>query len=524
LAAGVGRALTSVKQRAERPLIVAGALLVLAVAVVPPLAQVGSELSRASGAFGLLTTGRLWWLLGRSLLLSAAVTIACVVLGVPLGVCFARADIPFRKWLIAVHSSIAFLPPFLPALGWFHIFGRQGLLGSDGTATLLFSELGAFGVMTACFAPIVSSLTALGISGVDASLEEAGRVSIGRLGTAALVLVPCAAPAITLSALIVFALAFSELGVPMFLSVDVYPTVVFARLGGMDFAPGEAAVLMLPLVLVALALAGLERRYAGRRAVAAIGGVRRSRDPLFAFRASLLVAPSLAAVISLAPLAALLIATQLGAGAADLLHWIGDTPWNSLRSSAVAAAIMTGIAVVFGSEIARRTPVGALSDALSTLAFLMPSSILAVGIVGAWNREFTGPVYGSFAIFVVGFVARYSAVAIRTYAAVLVQLPASLDEAARVAGASYLGRLALKVRMTPGGVVGTFILALIFALRDLETAVLYYPPGVQLLTLRIFTLEANGPPGVVAALAVLHVVLTLVAVALGALLLRMAKT
>jgi iron(III) transport system permease protein len=446
------------------------------------------------------------------------------VLGVPLGVCFARADIPFRRWLIAVHLSVAFLPPFLPALGWFHIFGRQGWLGSDGTAALLFSELGAIGVMTACFAPIVSSLTALGISGVDASLQEAGRVSIGRLGTAARVLVPCAAPAISLAALVVFALAFSELGVPLFLGVDVYPTVVLARLGGMDFAPGEAAVLMLPLVLVALALAGLERRFAGRRAVAALGGVRRSTEPLFAFRVSLFVAPLLAAAISLAPLAALLLATELRAGATDLLHWIGDTPWNSLRSSAVAAAIMTGVAVVFGNEIARRAPVGAVSDALSTLAFLMPSSILGVGMLGAWNREATGWVYGSFAILVVGFVARYSAVAIRTYAAVLVQIPASLDEAARVAGASYLQRLALKVHMTPGGVAGTFFLALVFALRDLDMAVLYYPPGGQPLTIRIFTLEANGPAGVVAALAVVHVVLTWGAVALGGLLLRMGKT
>jgi iron(III) transport system permease protein len=79
------------------------------------------------------------------------------------------------------------------------------------------------------------------------------------------------------------------------------------------------------------------------------------------------------------------------------------------------------------------------------------------------------------------------------------------------------------LRATPRGIAGTFLLALIFALRDLETAVLYYPPGRQPLTVRIFTLEANGPPGVVAALAVLHVALTLAALALGAVLLRRRK-
>jgi iron(III) transport system permease protein len=77
--------------------------------------------------------------------------------------------------------------------------------------------------------------------------------------------------------------------------------------------------------------------------------------------------------------------------------------------------------------------------------------------------------------------------------------------------------------MTPRGLTGTFVLALAFALRDLETAVLYYPPGGQPLTVQIFTLEANGAPGVVAGLALLHVLLTLAVLAVGAVLLQRRK-
>jgi iron(III) transport system permease protein len=515
----VGRTLTRNWRRAERPVIVAGALLVLALAILPPLAHVAIGLARASEAFRLLVSGRLWELFIRSLLLSAAVTAASVAVGVPLGVSFARAHLPFRRLLIAAHLSVAFLPPFLPALGWFHTFGRQGLLGGDLSTKVLFSDVGAIGVMTSCFAPIVSALTALGISGVDGSLEEAARLSVGRFRTAALVLVPCAAPAISLAALIVFALSFSELGVPMFLGVDVYPTVIFARLGGMDFAPSEAAVFMLPLILVALVLAGLERRFAGRRALAAIGAIRPSERPLFPFPAWSFSIVSTAAFVSVAPVAALLISADVDGGWAALLGWIGNTPVISVISSGTAAALTTVVAVVLAGELTKRSAAGGSADGLATLAFAMPSSILGVGLITAWNRQATMWLYGSFAILVVGFVARYCAVAIRTYAAVLGQLPASLDEAARVAGASYLHRLGLTLRMTPRGIAGTFLLTLLFALRDLETAVLYYPPGGQPLTVRIFTLEANGPPGVVAALAMLHVTLTLAALALGALLL-----
>jgi iron(III) transport system permease protein len=499
---------------------VASVLLVVAVAIVPPLAHVALELVQASSAFRLLVSARLGVLLFSSLLLSAAVTAASVAVGVPLGVLFATARLPFRRLLFATHLCVAFLPPFLPALGWFHILGRQGVLGGELTSKALFSGVGAIFVMTCSLAPVVTALTTLGISGVDESITEAGRSILGPLRTAALVLVPCAAPAISLAALIVFSLTFSELGVPMFLGVDVYPTVVFARLGGMDFAPGEAAVFMLPLVVVALVLAGLERRFAGRRALAVIGGIRHPRSPLSRFRVSFFMAALLAAVVSLAPIAALFVAVDLDGDLAEAIGWIGNTPFNSLISSATAAAIMTFVALVLGDELTRRSRFSEWSDGLCMLAFLMPSSILGVGLIAAWNREATAWLYGTFAILVVGYVARYCAVAIRAYAGVLVQVPASLDDAARVAGATYLSRLGLRSHMTVPGVVGTFLLAFIFTLRDLETAVLYYPPGEQPLTVRIFTLEANGSPGVVAALAVLHVTLTLSAMASGALVIR----
>jgi iron(III) transport system permease protein len=57
-------------------------------------------------------------------------------------------------------------------------------------------------------------------------------------------------------------------------------------------------------------------------------------------------------------------------------------------------------------------------------------------------------------------------------------------------------------------------------LRDLELSVLYYPPGGQPLTVRIFTLEANGPPSVVAALAVVHVAMTAAVLGIGGVLLK----
>jgi len=110
---------------------------------------------------------------------------------------------------------------------------------------------------------------------------------------------------------------------------------------------------------------------------------------------------------------------------------------------------------------------------------------------------------------------------VRAVSSVVLQSPLDLEESAAVAGAPFLRRLSrIILPLNLRGVVGGWLLALVFCLRDLETAVLFYPAGREPLTVRLFTLEANGPPSVVAALAVVQVALTAAVLALGALALR----
>jgi iron(III) transport system permease protein len=142
--------------------------------------------------------------------------------------------------------------------------------------------------------------------------------------------------------------------------------------------------------------------------------------------------------------------------------------------------------------------------------------LLGVGLIAVWNRPETRFVYATLAIVVVGYVARYSIVGLRTVGSAIAQTSPAFEEAAAVAGASYLKRLFLiVVPISARGLGVTALLAFVFCLRDLETAVLYYPPGGEPLPVRILTLEANGQEPVVAALAVVHVLVTAAAVTAG---------
>ncbi|HET8647386.1 MAG TPA: hypothetical protein VFO85_17950, partial [Vicinamibacteria bacterium] len=151
------------------------------------------------------------------------------------------------------------------------------------------------------------------------------------------------------------------------------------------------------------------------------------------------------------------------------------------------------------------------------LAFLTPAAVLGVGIIETWNRPGTRFLYGGPGILVIGYAARYLVIGARALAAVIAQSAVHLEEAAASAGAGFIRRLVqLMVPLHARGILFVWVLVLVFCLRDLETAVLFYPPGGEPTTVRIFTLEANGPEPVVAALACVHVAVTAVLVMAGA--------
>ncbi|MBI4584348.1 MAG: iron ABC transporter permease [Planctomycetes bacterium] len=510
-------------RRREESLVVGAAGLALFLAAFLPLAWTFIEAAAADPpalrrGLAALKAARPWILLGRSLTLAAAATALALLLGVPLGLLLGKTEVWGRRLALALQALPMSLPPFLLGLGWFYLFGAQGFVGSEASRRILFSELGAVLVLGLAFAPVASSLTALGLWGVDAALEEAARVVAGPVRVAVRILLPAAWPAVALAALIVFTLAFSELGVPMFLRVEVYPAAVFARLGGMDFAIAEAGFLTIPLWLVAIVLLGIERSLFRRRSFAVAGLRGRSAAPLPLGRLRFPAAACcwLATLLLLAPILSLAARAGRGGGFSAANQWLWPSLANSLILGCAAASLLAVVGAVLGHAAARRRPGEKILDGLAALAFLAPAALLGVGLTAIWNRPPTRFIYGGPAILVLGFLARYSIVAIRSFAAVLAQFSRDLEDTAAAFGAGYLRRfLGIVLPANFRGLAAAWILAFVFCWRDLETAVLFYPAGWEPLTVKIFTLEANAPEAVVAALSVAQAAATALVLALG---------
>ncbi len=490
----------------------------LLAAVLPPLLWPALELARSSLEqlpWASLLQGRTLHLLGVTVATAGAVSLLATSAGLLLALLTATTNLPGRRVALWLHGFPLFLPPLLPALGWFHLLGRQGLLGNEATAGLLFGHAGVLGVLTVCFTPVATLLCAVALRGVDPSLVEAARASAPPWRVALRILIPATRPAWLTAAAVIFALTLSEIGVPMFLRVAAYPAAVFARLGGVGFAPGEAAMLTTPLLLVSLSLVALGRRYTRGRSFAVLG-LRQHQPavlPLGRRGRVAMAIPALAVALALAPLLALLHVALSRGGLGQLPFWIGGSLWTSLSTAALAASLVLAAAVVVGHGLRHGDRLAGLVDGAALTSFLVPAAALGVGLISVWSAT---PLYGNLAIIVLGFVARYAVVGIRATAATMAQSPSSLEAAAAAFGAGYLRRLLrIVVPVHARGLLGAWLLTFIFCLRDLETAVLYYPPGGETLTVRIMTLEANGPEGVVAALCLVQVGVTAAGALLG---------
>ena len=183
---------------------------------------------------------------------------------------------------------------------------------------------------------------------------------------------------------------------------------------------------------------------------------------------------------------------------------------NSFRL-AVAAGIC---AMIIGATVAYvdlRTQARGrrLLDYLAILPLGLPGTVMAVGVLLAFIRP-PFAIYGTIWILLVAYVARFVPLATRSANATLHQIDPSLEEAARIAGASRLGALwYILLPLARSGLVVAFLLVFIPALSELSATILLYSGGTETIAIAIFRLNDLGQLEVVAALAVFVIAVTL---------------
>lgn len=494
-------------------------LLLFVVGVLPVLSMLWKSLF-VDGHFGLdawrglLASAHQWMLMRNSLALASLVTLFTFVLGVPLGILLGKTDLPARRFLTLLFTIPLLIPPYIVAVSWFDLLGRDGLLarGFDvstaGIDDLLFGLPGCAFVLVSIYLPIPMLLTMIFTRAIDPRLEEAGRLVTDWRGVLRGITLPLILPGLLLSALLVFLLAFGQFSVPSFLRYAVYPVESFTQFSAFyDFDAATVAVLPLAGVALILLLAeGIFLRDRAWQALSAPASTRPLLIPLGARRRVCWVLVVLAGFfLVVVPLVVLLIQAAGAYGEAF------DRAAASLSRSLAYAAIGATALTVLGFLVAYLVHAKALCcwrwvDTSTLFLFALPGTVIGIGLIGLWNRPATNWIYATPLIILFGYLAKYTVLTSRISVSQLARIPSSMEEAARIAGAGWLRRLLLiVVPLARRGLLASWLVAYLFSLRDTSITMLVYPPGHETLPVRIFTLMANGSPALIAALCVIMV-------------------
>jgi len=508
----------------SRTAVVGIAIAVSVVCCVLPVAYL-LTVSLSGDAFSaLVLDARQRGLLFNTALLGLGTALLATVIGAPMGLVLARISLRRKALLRLALAAPVLLPPYIVGLAWTYLGSSTGWLsalsGRELPLAWTHSLPAAILVLSLVFYPVSMLATEVAMRRIDGRLEEAALVVAPRRRVIRRITLPLAAPGVFAAALMIFVLSVSEFGVPGLLQVRVYTTEVFTAFAALyDFS--RAVVLALPLLLLCVVVAVVAAALLGDRLVASrrSSGTRSVRFD--EWRRSATAAAIAILLVALALPLAVLLGEALGARSLGaVLADSGAAMVNSILLATTGATAVVSVAVWLG--YARARSVGRLGqgvDILFVVLFAVPSTIVGVGLIGLWNRSGPfGVVYGTDAMLVLGYLARFIPITALALAATTRYVPVSHEEAAAVSGAGWLRtmrRIVLpQMRL---GLATAWVIAFVLVFGELGVSVLVAPPGEATLPIRVYTIIANTPSSHVAALALLQIAVIFVPLAaLGA--------
>jgi iron(III) transport system permease protein len=469
--------------------------------------------------------------LSNSLLAAALATALTTAIGVPLGFCLARIDLPGKPLLLTLSSLPLVLPSFVGAYALVLMFGHAGVITAAlrGIGIPIGSIYGMPGIVitfSLTLYPYVLMPTIAGFRAIDLSIEEAAS-SLGgsRWYGFRTVLLPVVLPAVLAGALLVFVEALENFGVPAvlaedrpFLALDIFK--LFA--GESDSDPASAGALSLVLVACTAAALLLQRHYLSRRRFAT--GARRPPPPIPlnpAWRAIAAIFAWGMVLLSLVPFAAVLVISflhfsgpvlswQLGlSNYAALLRRSYQPLYNTLLLASIAALITTVLGTPIGYVLVRqRGKLAALLDLVGTIPFAVSGTVLAIGLIIAFN---SGPVVltGGALILLIAYVVRKLPFSIRQASAIVHQLDPSLEEASInlgvAPGRTFLG---LTVPLMASGLIGATVLVWVTVASELSTTIVLYSSPWRTMTVLMYQALDGTAAGEAAAAAAILILFT----------------
>ncbi|MGF1599905.1 MAG: ABC transporter permease [Acidimicrobiales bacterium] len=487
----------------------------------------------------------------NSVAVGVGATLCALIVGGGLAWLVARTDVPGRAMVQIAGFVPLFFSAIVGALAWAALASpRTGYLNSVFDAiglpiTLnIYSLPGIIFVLTVYYSPFAYILIFAGFSLASGEQEGAARVhGASAWRTATTITFPLVAPSIVAAGILIFIIVTENFPVVeilgSFARINFLPTHIFRLVNEAPPRMSEAAALGVLALVVLMALIWFQSRYVHRRSYVTVGGkggapdvirLGRWRWPAFGFAVLYIM---LAAVLPL-------IALALGAfrqnafyrDLADLTDPAGFTtshftsamaypPFQlGLRNSVILATAAALVGVVLNFVVAyaakRRAIRGASAIEYIVLApVAMPALLLGLSFVTFWLR-LPIPLFGTMAILVIAYVARFIPQGFQNFASTLVKIDEQLEDSAVTAGAPrWRALFSITLPLLRSTAFSTGVLLFILAFREVTVALFLYTPDTRPLSVVIYNQWSSGSWARVASMSLIFTAALLVASIVG---------
>jgi iron(III) transport system permease protein len=512
-------------------------LIVMVVFLLYPLLNILTGSLGSGGRNGwaqLLADSRYPEAIGNTLLLSSAVTVLSVLIGVPLAYLSSRYTFPGKAALALLPLVTLVIPEVIAAQTWLMLVGNNGIVtrtlrSVDIALPSFYGWNGLIVSMTFTYYAYVYISTLAAIRGFDVQLEEAAQ----SLGTSPIrsrlkVLVPVILPSVMAGALLVFTMVMGNFGTSSILggqvrllSVMTYQAAV-AEGGSDPVMQSTLASVAVGLIVIVLFV---QRWILSRGRYQVTQGRSARPVPLAGGQALLLGgAAGLLVLVSLMPLGMLLVGAFTTARG-PVMRWGEWTLANIERlvltnpmpiiNTLIYAGTATLIGIAFSTLVSymivkKRNLFTPALDYLSTLPLALSGTAIGIGLVVSFNSGWL-QLTGTGAIIVLAYAIRRLPFAMRNASSTLYNIPDSIEEASISLGVPPVPSFFKVVLplMLPA-IASAMVLTWAVTVSELSASIIVYSGGRETMPIQIYKLIDSNLMAAASAMGVLLLAVILI--------------
>ena len=469
----------------------------------------------------------------RSLVICFATVLTTTIIGVPIAYVMTRYNVAGKQLLHIFIIMSLMSPPFIGSYSWIILMGRNGLVAKlfaifGWVAPTIYGRNGIIFVFTLHLFPYIYLYTSGAMNSIDSSLEEAAEnLGMNKLKRIWTITLPVILPSILAGCVMVFMTALADFGTPMLLGegYTVLPVLVYNEyMSESAVNPYMASALSVIIVACSLLVLSFQKLVIDKRNYQ-MSSLRPPQETKLHGWKRFAVSLPIYLVVFLAFLPQIVVVCQsfIERSFSGMVKGINLNNYRAILSrlgtnirntyvfslAAIVFIVILGILVSY-ILVRKKGKVANLIDTLIMFPYVIPGSVLGIGLIVAFNRE---PLIlvGTSAIMIISYIVRKLPYTVRSGSAFLYQMDPSIEEASINLGVSPMKTFfTVTARMMLPGIMSGAVLSWITCINELSSSIMLYSGKTSTIAVAIYQEVTRMSDGTAGALATILTVTTII--------------